>query len=352
MRVLAFDIESCSGDPTNGSMCSFGYVLADETYAALEAKDILINPRPRGFNLGRWGAAPILKLAYPESTFRAAPKFPGVYAEMKTLLEAEDTLVAGFAVANDIRYLNNACDIYHLPRFQFKYLDIQLLLKLQAKTRGDIGLSAAAEKYEIALGEHHRSDEDARVALLVLAAFCKAENATLNEVCARYEICFGINGPAGCSACGSPLYYEPAAGFPPSRKMKEFLLAECLMNQKRARGVTGVFAGKSVGLSPKFSIKNIDRTRRIVQKLNENGARWTENPERAKIFVYDKAELGCQQYRHMKGLVEHGRKVLLLEKTEFLEMLGELPATEYNDKKTLFAHYMAPSTQTTLKKKE
>ena len=49
------DIESCNGRSFGASMCSFGYALADADLTLTEQKDILINPLPKKFMLGRPG---------------------------------------------------------------------------------------------------------------------------------------------------------------------------------------------------------------------------------------------------------------------------------------------------------
>ena len=78
MRILSFDIESCTGNPYDGSLCSFGYVVYDNGKIT-EADDLLCNPLPKYFTLGKWGEEPTLKLAYPVSAFRKSPRFDKIY---------------------------------------------------------------------------------------------------------------------------------------------------------------------------------------------------------------------------------------------------------------------------------
>jgi len=72
MKILSFDIESCTGNPWDGSLCSFGFVLA-ENGAIIKREDILVNPLPRFFSLGKFGEEANIKLAYPVSAFRSSP---------------------------------------------------------------------------------------------------------------------------------------------------------------------------------------------------------------------------------------------------------------------------------------
>ena len=61
MNYLFFDIECCDGN----HICSFGYVITNESFEILEKEDIIINPQWR-FKLGRAGFDPRIHLAYSE----------------------------------------------------------------------------------------------------------------------------------------------------------------------------------------------------------------------------------------------------------------------------------------------
>lgn len=75
MKILSFDIESCTGNPLDGSLCSFGYCMAED-FEIITKEDILVNPKPKKFRLGKYGEEAKIKLAYSEEEFRRAPVFP------------------------------------------------------------------------------------------------------------------------------------------------------------------------------------------------------------------------------------------------------------------------------------
>lgn len=53
MKYLFIDIECADGG--KGTICSFGYVIADENFNVIKSEDVIINPQGR-FNLtGREG---------------------------------------------------------------------------------------------------------------------------------------------------------------------------------------------------------------------------------------------------------------------------------------------------------
>lgn len=200
MRILSFDVESCTGKPNDGSLCSFGYILTKDG-AEIKRGDILVNPLPRLFLLGRWGEEPTIKLAYPISEFRAQPRFNARYREIKGLFEECD-LAVGFALGNDLRYINNVCDKFSLPRIPFKFLDVQLLGGLVIEELADKGLKAFAERFGIEYIEH-RSDEDARVTYEVFERIIELSGKTLGELVEEYGIVCGTNGAEGYTVCYS-----------------------------------------------------------------------------------------------------------------------------------------------------
>ncbi len=71
MKILSFDIESCTGNPLDGSLCSFGYCMAED-FEIVTKEDILVNPKPKKFRLGKYGEEAKIKLAYSEEEFRRA----------------------------------------------------------------------------------------------------------------------------------------------------------------------------------------------------------------------------------------------------------------------------------------
>ena len=116
MKYLSFDIECADGG--KATVCSFGYVIADEQFNVLKKEDIVMNPEGKVFLEGREGR-PDVKLAYSQARFERAPKFPHFYERIKALLENEEYTVVGHSVSDDVAYLNNACKRYKLPALKF-----------------------------------------------------------------------------------------------------------------------------------------------------------------------------------------------------------------------------------------
>ena len=123
MKYLAFDIECADGG--KATICSFGYVIADEQFRILKKEDIVINPQGAFYLTGR-GNRPDVQLAYSIERFRRAPSFSHFYNHIKSLLENEKYIVIGHSVADDVAYLNKACKRYKLPALKFSYFEVNI----------------------------------------------------------------------------------------------------------------------------------------------------------------------------------------------------------------------------------
>ena len=135
MKYLCFDIESCDGG-RGGSLCSFGYCIADENFNIIESDDILVNPK-KAFNKRLFGS--VIKLAYSEEQFRAAPKFPDVYSRIRQLFD--NVTVIGFSVLNDVNYLADAIRAYGLEQIHYEFYDVQLMYGIARKESRSYSLS-------------------------------------------------------------------------------------------------------------------------------------------------------------------------------------------------------------------
>jgi hypothetical protein len=113
--------------------------------------------------------------AYEVDEFRKAPRFYEIYDKIKELFNGR--IVLGFSLANDIKYINNACDFFKLERICYEFYDIQFIYQLLHPEEKAVGLKTLNQKYSIEYIEH-RSDEDA------FSAGSKAGKETVFPRCA------------------------------------------------------------------------------------------------------------------------------------------------------------------------
>ena len=321
MKYCSLDIESCNGRSFGASMCSFGYALADADLTLTEQKDILINPLPKKFMLGRPGETSKITLAYTEEEFRSAPKFVGRYREIRSKIEGRT--VIGFSLGNDLMYLNNACDVFHLPRIPFRFLDVQTIYMI-AKNVPQKGLGALAEEYGISFIPH-RSDEDARVTLEVLKRLAD-EYGGIENLLKTFGIVLGENRADGYSDCYSREVYVGNVG-QRSRKMRVALFTEFLKKQKRADG--GALVGKRVCLDDPIEYEDVNYSRRIVAATYAQGGKYA-SAESCNLFI---ARGQSKRLAYVKAV---NRRAKIITEQDFLQMIGgTLPQIEVNDESLL-----------------
>ena len=186
MKYLFFDIEGAC--PKLSTIATFGYVLTDEDFSILAKEDILMNPNSKY----DWYVLKNL-LSYKKAELAKEPKFDFHYDKIKSLLEDKDTLVCGFSISNDLRYLNGECKRYSLPSLDFDYMDVQKITDIIFEIKNQTGIERAYAlldiKDEILL---HRSDEDALAAMKVAKKICEIKSSSLSNLISVYQ-CTGKN---------------------------------------------------------------------------------------------------------------------------------------------------------------
>jgi len=186
MKYLFFDIEGAC--PKLSTIATFGYVLADESFNVLAREDILMNPASKY----DWYVLKNL-LSYTKAELAKHPKFDAHYSKLRALLEDGETVVCGYSIVNDLKYLNSECKRYSLPPLHFSFLDVQTLADRYFESKNQIGIERAYAMLEI--NDEillHRSDEDALAAMKVAKKLCEKTGLTLPELTEKY-ICTGKN---------------------------------------------------------------------------------------------------------------------------------------------------------------
>lgn len=188
MKYLFFDVECANCQNGEGKICSFGYVLTDESFKVLKKKDILVDPAAK-FMLGNARVGKGIKLAYPLFKFQRAFTFPHYYKEIKNLLEDEDTLCFGFAVFQDVSYISYSCRRYGLPIIDFSFFDIQRFEKKLNQRNNFSGLDSLIEEYGLTSYTYHRSDDDAMMTMEVFRELLKRSKLGMEELLKKYKDC-------------------------------------------------------------------------------------------------------------------------------------------------------------------
>lgn len=335
MQLLSYDIESCSGGIEDGSLCSFGYCLSDTSFNITKQEDILVNPAPKQFSLSStYSKKKYIELAYLEEQFRAAPKFNKQYNNISSIFDG-DYLVVGYAVENDVKYLNNACDFYHLKRIPFKFIDVAQIYMILNGENHLTSLPDVAKALEIEYIAH-RSDEDARATLIILQKLCEKEKVTLEELLEKYEIVPGENKVDRTRPTYHKKYLDGRRENKRSKKQLDILYEVFDDTLKVPSDISkNILSNKNIILNDMLRYSDANYVRSIQKVLINYGSRLTEDTFLANIFVSFK---GCKQEGFMsRARGRSGAHIKIIYEDEFFKLIGtDFEKIEFdNDSKTI-----------------
>lgn len=189
MKYLFFDCECANCFDKVAKICSIGYTITDINFNIIEKKDLIINPEDI-FDYHLFKKDSKINLAYKKSDFYNSPTFKERYNELKKLFEANDTIVFGYSILNDIKFLIDSCDRYKLDYLKFHYVDVQDIYKAYNTLDNKTGLDSALNHLQIIDDSiHHKSDDDAFLTMMVLKAISELnDNSSLINILGKYNL--------------------------------------------------------------------------------------------------------------------------------------------------------------------
>lgn len=313
MEYLVIDTESCTGRSTDGSLCSIGYAICDEKLNIIEQKDLLFNPIPKRFAVGdkKHAKRTGVTFAYEVEDFRKAPKFKECYEEVKQLFT--DRLVIGFSMANDVKYINDACDKYKLPRISFEFIDVQYVYQQIHPETNSVGLKTLCERYDLKYREH-RSDDDAAASVMLLNAFLIEEGLTLSETIDKFGVHYGINSENGYYMPFSDALIHEEFGLTRSRKIQSLLYTEYVRRLPKYKN------REKVCFSYAVEKLNVNYTRTLIELILKQGYTFTRDADQCDYFVYLSPEENDKRREALKLIKK--RKITQLPVAELEKKLG------------------------------
>ncbi len=323
MKILSFDIESTTGSHRDGSMCTFGYCIADEGFNVTTQQDIVMNPKTKRFE-------PKIKLHYDKAFIKSCDKFPAFYDEIKNLFKGNDYII-GFSIMNDVEFLNNACEVYGLEKIEYEFLDVQLLYKTVYRKQTLSGLAIIAEELQIDY-KAHRSDEDARVTLLVLKHIAEDLKLPVKEVLRKFHITLGNNGKDEIVPCTN--------GELTKREINYLILKFVEKHYHHSRRYKGGLSFKTFAFSDELKYGDVDRFRRILKRIYDLNGR-TSSIESSNVFV-NNFKMGELPEKYANSIRERNKdkeRIVVISEEEFMALIKELPQIEFSsDSELLRAH--------------
>ncbi len=334
MKYLFFDIECANCYNNCAKIFSLGYCITDENFNILHDKeDVLINPRDR-FD---WYVAKKM-MAYPREIFASFPPFPDFYDRFKEMFEDPDTVVIGYAVTNDVHFLQDDCQRYGLTPFTYRFFDVQQIYARQpenntAKNLEDSLLSWCGIEAE----NLHRSDEDAYNTMLILKAIAAYHGKNLPELLEMYPDCGGFTkeftmeyawkkpeGEAGAKKKrhrggkkrkkGEAATEKPQ---PDTANMMEagsenaalFLKYLETIQPKKTRKPP-LLTGHTVTVSLGYQRYHFNEMLYLAQMIANEGGRYTLSTRNADLlFTYDCGEEGDQRLATAEAMIAEGKEI-------------------------------------------
>ena len=317
MKYLFFDIECSVVSKNAAKICAFGYCLTDEKFNILEKEDILINPQG-SFHLTDRKGMQGLVLPYEYSNFKKYPTFPQLAERIYALLHDENTLVAGHATINDVKYLNLESKRFNLPSFRFAFTDTQFVyMNRKGDFSRQFGLGAIAEELGVEFTAHCAVD-DAYATMKVAEAMCKEEGLTFVQLLEKYEITLGTIADYEITQMSSTALVEYKAAQERRKEEREQKKAEFYRffdREKRKRKKEGKLKGKTVCFSHPLELE-LELSKKLLTALFAEAGYFTSKAEECDIYVCFEGENGAR----LKSAQAHNSKIILAK--DFAEYLG------------------------------
>lgn len=162
-------------------MCSFGYVVVNEDFEILDEDDVVMNPETE-FDWYLFDPKKDCQLAYSKDYFRMQHNFESYYVPIKKLMETANRKIMGFSVANDIGFLQSACERYDLNDINYAAYDLAAILNLLKNEKH--GLEDWCDIYKISREglRSHKSVDDAKMTMLLAKAVCEEKGITIEKL--------------------------------------------------------------------------------------------------------------------------------------------------------------------------
>ena len=299
-------------------ICAFGYCLVDEQFHILEKEDLLINPKGNFHLTDRKGMRGLV-LPYEYDKFKEYPTFPETVDKIRALLEDKDTLVAGHATMNDVKYLNLETNRFSLPSFSFRFTDTQFLYmnKIDDFSR-QFALGAIAQDLGVEFTPH-RAVDDAYATMRIAEAMCKESGLTLTQLIEKYEITLGKIENYEIEQTTSTAHkrhQEAVIRRKEEREQKRAEVHRFIDRERRNRSKNGVLKGKRFCFSHTFE-EEVDEAKELIRQAFSLGCYYSYKAEECEYYIAKAGESGAR----LKSAMD--RRAQIFTPEEFAKFLNK-----------------------------
>lgn len=293
-----FDCECANTFDGIGKICSLGYVITDDELNVIESEDVIMNPECE-FDWYLFSKKSEVKLAYSKDYFRAKPNFESYYKDIKKLFTTGNRYIAGFAVHNDVSFVNDDCERYQKDYILFRAFDLEKFLertfeKKQKLSEWALELGVNVEKFKT-----HKSVDDAMMTMLCLKSVCKKLGKSAEVIFTENKGLFVSN--------------EQILEQAQEHRYKK----EILEKIKRLYGKKNPIPRYKTVLNQKFQIggknfRDVDRVFELVKKIYDNGGVTYEH-----LIGEGNVVLESEPHQELRKKIEkNGKKIILIEELE------------------------------------
>lgn len=299
-----FDCECANTFDGIGKICSLGYVICDDELNVIESEDVVMNPECE-FDWYLFSGKGGIKLAYSKDYFRTKPNFESYYKEIKKLFTTGNRYIAGFAVGNDLSFVNSACERYNQNYIQFRAFDLERYLEKKYGKKQK--LTEWAEEFGVNLSkyESHKSVDDAMMTMLCLKVECLKSGQSVEEILTSQE---GKN----CFLSNEQIL-EQAEERAYNKEIKEKIAR--LYGKQSPKPHFKSLLGQKFELDKKV-MKDVDFAFALVKRIYDNGGIVFEHLREKGNIIFE----NMPQAEHVKKIEDRGLKIILL--SDLLEKMG------------------------------
>ena len=296
MKYLFFDIECSNGH----NICSFGYVIADQSFCILQKEDIVINPESP-ILLAPHGKRPKIQLAYSDDYLKHQPTFDAFYPKIKGLLCDKNTILFGHSISSDFGFLNLACKRYNLPGLEIEGYDMQKAYQMVSNCQHVQSLESIIEELQISHElVFHKSCDDAEATMLICQKIFEKYQLNMQNFKKKFANCLRKNSTSTSK--------ELKSNF--TQKVNELRKKHL----KAARPQKVAFSDGFKTLSPKTQFKHITN-------LFKAGFDYTNRIKDCDIFVVD--DKAGNRKKYFDSLRAQGLQKSSITKNQLAKLLSE-----------------------------
>ena len=301
-NFVFFDCECANTFDGVGKICSLGYVICDDDLNVIESEDVVMNPEC-DFDWYLFSGKGGIKLAYSKDYFRTKPNYESYYKDIKKLFTTGNRYIAGFAVSNDVGFVNDANERYNLPYIQFRAFDLERYLERKYGKKQKLVEWAEEFGVNLAKFQSHKSVDDAMMTMLCLKAECMKSGLSVEEILtgAEGKKCFVSNEQI----------LEQAAERAYRREMTEKITR--LYGKVSPKPHFKTVLGMKFELDKKI-LRDVDYAFELVKQIYDNGGSTVERVVGSGYAVFENRP----NDEHVKKIEGRGLKVMLLEELEGL----------------------------------